>query len=459
MSTVLLVDDEFNMLLVLEAMLKKERLDVLTAGDGVEALEILKSGAVDVIVTDLRMPRLDGLGLLARVADEHPAVPVIIITAHGTVSTAVEALKRGAFDYITKPFDQDDLKNVIAKALKTRAFNENELIPAAGEIDRFDIVGSSRDMMRVYELVKKVAPTTTTILVTGETGTGKELIAQAIHRASQQRDNPFIKINCAAIAENLLESELFGFEKGAFTGAVHRKPGRFELAHRGTLFLDEIGELPKDMQAKILRVIQDQEFERVGGLKTIKVDVRLIAATNRDLKEEVKNGAFREDLYYRLNVMPIHLPPLRDRKEDVPLLVDYFLQKFNRKLNRKVVEVDPEATSALLLYNWPGNIRELENLMERLVLLTEGNSLKLSDIPPEMREIADHAAGSETVKSGRPFKEIVKDMTGDIEKDIIGRVLDECGGNVSKAASELGLSRKGLQLKMIKYGLREKSRR
>ncbi|MCK4534951.1 MAG: sigma-54-dependent Fis family transcriptional regulator, partial [Syntrophobacterales bacterium] len=276
MEKILIVDDELNMLLVLEAMLKKEKYKVVTASDGLEALNVLKTGDVAVVVTDLKMPKLDGLGLLSRMETDYPSIPVIMITAHGTVETAVEALKKGAFDYITKPFDQDDLKNIIEKAFKTRTLNESELVSSPGETDHGEIIGSSKRMVEIYRLVEKVAPTTTTVLITGETGTGKELLARAIHMNSPRMNNPFIKINCVAIAENLMESELFGFEKGAFTGAINKKPGRFELAHTGTLFLDEIGDLPKDMQAKILRVIQEQEFERVGGLQTIKIDVRLI---------------------------------------------------------------------------------------------------------------------------------------------------------------------------------------
>ena len=454
MKKILVVDDELNMLLVLEAMLKKEKYEVATASDGLEALAILKDDDVAVVVTDLKMPKLDGLGLLSKIENDYPSIPVIIITAHGTITTAVEALKKGAFDYITKPFDQDDLKNVISKAFKTRALNENEPALSSDEIDRHDIIGSSESMVEMYDLIGKVAPTPTTVLITGETGTGKELFAHAIHRNSPRRDNPFIKINCAAIAENLLESEFFGFEKGAFTGAVHRKPGRFELAHKGTLFLDEIGDLPKDMQVKILRVIQDQEFERVGGLRTIKVDVRLIAATNKTLLEEVGKGRFREDLYYRLNVFPIDIPPLRERRGDIGPLADFFLKKFNEKLNHKIDHIDPKAQEFFTKYGWPGNIRELENLMERLVLLATGDTITLEDIPAEIRFSAAAETSDSTAEPKRSFKNILKEKTERLEKDMIMKVLEECNGNVSKAALQFGLSRKGLQLKMAKYNLR-----
>jgi two-component system response regulator AtoC len=455
MKKILIADDELNMLLVLEAMLKKEGYEVITASDGFEALNILHEKDIAVVVTDLKMPKLDGLGLLARVVKEYPSIPVIMITAHGTVETAVTALKKGAFDYITKPFEQEDLKTIIHKAFKTYTLNEDELFAEADDIDRFDIIGTSTEMLKIYDIIKRVAPTTTSILITGETGTGKELIANAIHRNSPRKDDPFIKINCAAIAENLLESELFGYEKGAFTGAVNRKPGRFELAHKGTLFLDEVGELPKDMQVKLLRVIQDQEFERVGGLRTIKVDVRLITATNRDLLQDVKKNRFREDLYYRLNVLPIPIPPLRERKEDIPMLTDYFLDKFNKKLSRNILNVEQDVREAFLMYEWPGNIRELENLLERLVLLAQDDTLRIEDLPSEIESSDETLSATDLRTPGKSFKEIIKSKTAEIEKQMIITALDDCGGNVSKAASRLGLSRKGLQLKMIKYDLRK----
>ncbi|MBN2514759.1 MAG: sigma-54-dependent Fis family transcriptional regulator [Deltaproteobacteria bacterium] len=455
MKKILIADDELNMLLVLEAMLKKEGYEVITASDGFEALNILHEKDIAVVVTDLKMPNLDGLGLLARVVKEYPSIPVIMITAHGTVETAVTALKKGAFDYITKPFEQEDLKAIIHKAFKTHTLNDDELFAEADDIDRFDIIGTSTEMLKIYDIIKRVAPTTTSILITGETGTGKELIANAIHKNSPRKDDPFIKINCAAIAENLLESELFGYEKGAFTGAVNRKPGRFELAHKGTLFLDEVGELPKDMQVKLLRVIQDQEFERVGGLRTIKVDVRLITATNRDLFQDVKKNRFREDLYYRLNVLPIPIPPLRARKEDIPMLTDYFLDKFNKKLSRNILNVEQDVREAFLKYEWPGNIRELENLLERLVLLAQDDTLRIEDLPSEIESPDEMLSATDLRKPVKSFKEIIKSKTAEIEKQMIITALDECGGNVSKAASRLGLSRKGLQLKMIKYDLRK----
>jgi two-component system, NtrC family, response regulator AtoC len=455
MNKILIVDDELNMRVVLSAMLKKEGYDVSAAANGLEALKILRQEDVDVVVTDLKMPQLDGMGLLERVVDQYAATPVIIITAHGTVATAVDALKKGAFDYITKPFEQDDLKNVISKAIKTRNLNKDEIFMSHDDLDRYGIVGSGEAMLAVFETIRRVAPTTTTILITGETGTGKELIANAIHVNSPRKSNPLIKINCAAIAENLMESELFGYEKGAFTGAVVTKPGRFELAHKGTLFLDEVGELPREMQVKLLRVIQEQAFERVGGLRTIKVDVRLITATNRNLLSDVREGRFREDLFYRLNVLPLHLPALRERREDIPALLDFFVEKFNRKLERSVVGVDEKVMDIFMRHAWPGNVREMENLLERVILMAKGSTITLEDMPPELKAAVDEMARHPKEAHTGQFKEFIRSQTGEVEKQMIIRTLEECDGNVTRAAQQLGLSRKGLQLKMIKYQLRK----
>ncbi len=454
MNRVLIVDDAVNMRVVLQAMLKKEGYAVQTASDGLEALQVMKADPADIVVTDLKMPKMDGMGLLDEVIRVYPSTPVILITAHGTIATAVDALKKGAFDYITKPFDLEELKHVIQKAVKTRRLDEAESLLAPDEIDRYGIIGAGGRMIEIFDTIKRVAPTTTTILITGETGTGKELIARAIHRNSPRKNNPFIKINCAAIPENLMESELFGYEKGAFTGAATKKQGRFELAHKGTLFLDEVGELPKDMQVKLLQVIQEQEFERVGGLQTIKVDVRLITATNRNLFEDVREGRFREDLYYRLNVIPAHLPALRERREDIPVLVDYFLEKFNRKLDRSVKRVDEQVMSLLVRYRWPGNIRELENLVERMILMAGGDTIVPADLPSELKTIIETDEAAQTDVQQKSFKDTMKTHMEDVEKQMIVNVLAECGNNVTRAAKQLGLSRKGLQLKMTKYKLR-----
>ncbi len=454
MNKVLIVDDELNMRLVLAAMLKKEGYSITSAADGREALQILQSTKMDVVVTDLKMPNLDGMGLLHCITEQYPEVPVIMITAHGTVATAVEALKKGALDYITKPFELDDLKNIISKAIRTRTLNENELFLPPEEIERTGIIGTSERSLEIFDSIKRVAPTTTTILITGETGTGKELVADAIHYNSPRKNNPLIKINCAAIAETLMESELFGHEKGAFTGATITKPGKIELAHKGTLFLDEVGEIPRDMQVKLLRMIQEQEFERVGGLRTIKVDVRIIAATNRNLLQDVQSGNFREDLYYRLNVFPIVVPPLRDRKDDILPLVDYFTDKFNKKLELSVA-IDGEVKEMLLRHAWPGNIRELENLMERMMLLAKNNLVTGNELPSELKATLENSLAAQPADDKKPFKDFMRDHVENVEKQMIINCLEESGGNVTKAAKQMGLSRKGLQLKMIKYNLRK----
>lgn len=455
MNKILVVDDELNMRLVLAAMLKKEGYEVASAADGSEALQILKSGPVAAVITDLKMPRIDGMELLGRVNHEYPEVPVIMITAHGTVATAVEALKKGALDYITKPFELEELKNVVSKAIKTRNLKENESFLPPEEIERTGIIGRSRSTLDLFDAIKRVAPTTTTILINGETGTGKELVAEAIHRNSPRKNNPLIKINCAAIAETLMESELFGYEKGAFTGASITKPGKFELAHKGTLFLDEVGEIPREMQVKLLRVLQEQEFERVGGLKTIKVDVRFIAATNRNLLQSVRNGNFREDLYYRLNVFPINVEPLRERTDDILPLVDYFVEKFNKKLELNIRGLDDAVKDILLRYRWPGNIRELENLIERMMLMAKTPVITAGEVPPEFKAALEEgvAAGADGVNL--PFKDVMRTHIENVERQMIIKCLDESEGNVTKAAKLLGLSRKGLQLKMIKYNLRK----
>jgi len=454
MNKILIVDDELNMRLVLTAMLKKEGYEIASAADGNEALSILKSGPIDVVITDLKMPNVDGMELLNHMNDKHPAIPVIIITAHGTVATAVEALKKGALDYITKPFDLDELKNVISKAMKTRTLKENELFLPSEDIERAGIIGTSKSIKDIFEAIKRVAPTTTTILITGETGTGKELVADAIHYNSPRKKNPLIKINCAAIAKTLMESELFGYEKGAYTGAAVTKPGKFELAHKGTLFLDEVSEIPRDMQVKLLRVLQEQEFERVGGLRTIKVDVRIIAATNQNLLQQVQAGNFREDLYYRLNVFPIEVPPLRSRKEDILPLTDYFLEKFNKKLAVSV-NIEQEVKEMFLRHDWPGNIRELENLIERMILLAQNDTVTMRELPEEFKAAVNKIAAAPLETSKKPFKNYMRDHVENVEKQMILKTLEEADGNVTKAAKQLGLSRKGLQLKMIKYNLRK----
>ena len=458
---VLVADDETNVRRVLVALLKRAGYAVHSACDGQEAMAVLRLHDIAAVVTDLKMPHVDGLALLKHINDSYPDLPVIIITAHGTVETAVEALKLGAFDYVTKPFEKDNLKAMVHKAVKTRALSQAE-IHADPKTFRTHLIGQSAAMQTVFGIIDRVADTPSTVLITGESGTGKELVAKALHMGSGRRDAPFIKINCAAIPRELMESELFGHERGAFTGAVSSKPGRFELAHQGTLFLDEIGEVPLDMQVKLLRALQEQEFERVGGITTLKVDVRLIAATNRDLAKEIQEGNFREDLFYRLNVVPVVLPPLRERPDDIGPLTDHFITKYNERLQKKVVGTTDEALHTMARYHWPGNIRELENVVERTILFLDSDTIDVEDLPPELYQPAGGhpimpipALHLPMPESG--LKEAVRETTSLLEKQYISRALEETGGNVTRAAALLKISRKSLQNKMKEFGLREES--
>jgi two-component system response regulator AtoC len=460
MAKVLVVDDEANLRKVLATMLRRTGYDVTVAADGEQGLaEFQKSGA-DIVVTDLVMPKMGGMEILRAVNSTSPDVPVIIITAHGTVDSAVEAIKLGAFDYITKPFDQAEIQSVIAKAARTHDIAQRN-VRVDGRA-RAAIVGESAQMQEVFKIIEKVADTPSTVLITGESGTGKELIATALHEGSSRRNKPLIKINCAAIPKDLMESELFGYERGAFTGAVTSKPGRFELADGGTLFLDEIAEIPVEMQVKILRSLQESEFERVGGIKTTRVDVRLIAATNRDLQLEIEAGRFRKDLYYRLAVVPIVLPALRERQSDIPMLTHHFIEKYNRKLNKKIEGISEDALLRLQSYAWPGNIRELENLMERVLLFADGPTIMTKDLPDHIRQGAavgvPTAGATAAPADGAPetgLKDIVRMKAAELEKDLIAKALEETGGNVTHAARLLQISRKSLQTKMKEFGLRD----
>lgn len=461
-QTILIADDEASLRKVLSAMLRKEGYHVLTASDGLEARDLLNTNTVDVLLTDLRMPKLDGMSLLKDTLEKHPQTPVVLLTAHGTVDTAVSAMKLGAFDYLTKPFDQDELRFVLKKATATAKMQSHE--PETATSGRFGIIGTSRALDPVFKTIEKVAASPSTVLVTGESGTGKELIAAALHHHSTRAKKPFIKINCAAIPRDLIESELFGYERGAFTGAVNSKPGRFELADEGTLFLDEIGTIPQEMQVKLLRALQESEFERVGGIETKRVDVRLIAATNIDLQSEVQAGRFREDLFYRLNVVPLVLPALRERREDIPLLVEHFIAKYNQRLGKHVQGIEDAALQQLQLYSWPGNIRELENVVERAVLMSEHSQIRCEDLPSQFTTIKeleiekDNGGPSKsTPPTGTvgPLKEIVRQHTVSLERELIARALEETRGNVTQAARMLHISRKSLQNKMKELGLRE----
>ena len=457
---VLVADDEENLRRVLKAQLQHDGYEVHSVGDGAAVLQAMAEHHIDVLITDLRMPKLDGMKVLKAVSDRYPHVPVIMITAHGTVDTAVEALKLGAFDYVTKPFDQAELRRVVSKAAKTRELSQAHVSSDPDERGRYRIIGQSDPMRGVYDVIEKVADTPSTVLITGESGTGKELIARALHENSARKDKPFVSVNCAAIPPDRLESELFGYERGAFTGAVGSKPGRFELAHGGTLFLDEIAEIPVSMQVKLLRALQEQQFERVGGIKTITGNVRLIAATHRDLKAQIADGGFREDLYYRLNVVHVQLPPLRDRPSDIPLLIEHFVQKFNAKLDRSVSGFEPTALHELLRYGWPGNIRELENVVERCMIFAEDGEVGAQHLPGEVREASESAdpglvAGIDAMPGEPGLKEAVRAATLKLERKFIARALEQTGGNVTHTARLLKISRKSLQNKMKELGLRD----
>ena len=447
---VLIIDDEPSIRKVLAAHLKAQSYEVETASDGGEGISKLQSEQFHAVVTDLKMPGIGGLEVLHWVRSHDPGLPVVIITAHGTVDTAVEAIKLGAHDYITKPFDRDELKLILEKAVRTEQMQAQGLTPLEG---RFDIIGRTPKMQDVYGLIERVADSPTTVLITGESGTGKELVARALHANSSRKEQPFISVNCGAIPDTLFESELFGHEKGAFTGAIGSRPGRFELADKGTLFLDEVGELPLDMQVKLLRVLQERTVDRVGGVKPIGVDVRLITSTNRDLSKEVDEGSFRQDLFYRLNVIPIHLPPLRERAEDIPLLANHFLERFNVRLDRNIEGLTPGAEAQLQRLEWPGNIRELENLMERTVLLCQGNQIEESDLPSNTSGGNLPVVTADVGELG--LKEYVRAHTAKLERARILEVLEAETHNVTRAAKALGISRKSLQTKMKDYGLRD----
>jgi len=453
-ATILIVENEANMRRVLTALLRREGYSTLEAGDGEAALECLQGERVAAVLSDLRMPRMNGLELVEHMRKRFRPIPVILLTAHGTIGSAVEALKQGAFDYLTKPFDPEDIRQVVAKAVKTRALQESETIVELEEDPDQLLTGESRALCEVKRRVERVAPTSATVLISGESGTGKELVARSLHLRSPRRDQAFVKINCAAIPESLLESELFGHEKGAFTGAAARKPGRFELAHNGTLFLDEIGEMALSAQPKLLRVLQDGSFFRVGGTRTITVDVRLVVATNRNLEEEIQAGRFRQDLFYRMNVLPIHLPPLRERREDVPALATRFLERCARRLQRDVHGIEPDALDALCGHSWPGNIRELENVIERAVLLADEPVLRRQDLPAEL---ANQRSRGLCSGPSPPLRERVRSETRRIEREVIAEALDITHGNVTRAAERLGISRRGLQLKMRELGIERAS--
>jgi len=454
METILVVDDEKNYLLVLSAVLEDEGYEVLTAPGGYEALEIQKSSDLDLILSDMKMPAMDGIELLENIKALDPDLPVIMMTAHGTIDKAVEAMQKGAYSYILKPFDNERLTIYVKKAVSMfQVVKENRRLRETVESQyRFgNFIGKSKPIRDVFEMIRKVAPANATVLIEGESGTGKELVAKSIHFNSPRRNKPFIAVNCSALAESLLESELFGHEKGAFTGAAARKKGRFELADSGTLFLDEIGELSQNLQVKLLRVLQEKTFELVGGTRSIIADIRIIAATNKILKEEMISGRFREDLFYRLNVVRIVLPPLKQRKEDIRLLVDHFIEKYasERKVDVPVKGVDQEVDRLFFDYSWPGNVRELENLIERVMILCPNDTVRVSDLPMDFRDNVHNALHLE----GIPSDATLYDTLATIEKAMIERALKMADNVQAHAAAMLGIGKSGLNQKIKKYNL------
>jgi DNA-binding NtrC family response regulator len=452
---ILIVDDEKVQREMLAGFLSKQGYKTVAVEDGAKALERYASGSFDLVLTDFRMPEMDGLGLLTELKRRNPEAVVVMMTAYGTVSTAVAAMKEGAYDYLTKPIDLDELLLRIQRvereaSLKGENRDLKEALRKKFQVDF--IITASGKMEEALNLVGRVAPSQATVLILGESGTGKELFARAIHYASPRAGKPLVKVNCAALPENLLESELFGHEKGAFTGAVARRVGRFEQADGGSIFLDEIGDLSPALQSKLLRVLQEKEIERVGSNQTIKIDVRVIAATNRNLEEAIRKGAFREDLYYRLNVVTLSLPPLRERKEDIPILLDHFLKKYSRENKNEVASMTKEVRDLLLLYEYPGNVRELENIIERAVVLCRGDTLTIQDLPLNLRE-GKREISPEKSREGGSLPETLENL----ERQLILRALERSGGIQTRAAEGLGINERVLRYKMKKYRIAEKA--
>ena len=441
---IIVIDDEPLMRVTVHDAMVAEGYEVVSAETGKKGIELLRETEWDILITDLRLPDMDGIQILKEVKSLNPETQVILITAYGSIDSAVTAMKEGASDYLTKPFSMDELLLIIKRILRIRELEEENRSLRKKVEEKFGLeglVGKSPQMIKIYDLIETVSQTDTTVLVYGESGTGKEMVANAIHFRSPRKGRPFIKVNCAALPETLLESELFGHEKGAFTGAIKQRKGRFEMADGGTLFLDEIGDISPVVQVRLLRVLQERQFERVGGNETLSVDVRLICATQRDLKEEIRKGSFREDLYYRLNVVPMHLPPLRERREDILLLSDHFMNKFSQKMGKEITGLSEEAKTILLKYTFPGNIRELENMLERAVALIKGKVIQAYDLPEEVcgqtspvRDVCEKIRGSKPLASAVSL----------FEKEYIQSVLEKTKGKKGQAAEILGISRKTL---------------
>jgi DNA-binding NtrC family response regulator len=449
---ILIIDDEPAQVQALAGFLKKKGFDVEKANTGMDGLKIIEKKAIDLIITDFKMPDIDGIEVLKQARSINPEIDVIVMTAFGSIESATEAMRAGAVDYLTKPVDLDQLEILINKALEHKQLvSENRLLrEQLAEKFKFEqIISVSETMEEAINVAGRAAPSKATVLITGESGTGKELVAKAIHYASPRKDKSFLAVNCAALAENLLESELFGHEKGAFTGADRQRKGRFEMANHGTLFIDEVGEIPLTTQVKLLRILQEQRFERVGGSEPIQVDVRIVAATNRNLEELIEEGRFREDLYYRLNVVQINIPPLRKRKSDIPLLVDYFLKKYSAENNKKMTGISREAMDLLMKYDYPGNVRELENIIEQSVVLGRGDVISIRDLPMTVKGIRSESKKVDPFGEGT-FIERVEAF----EKELINHALEQAQGVQTRAAKILGITERHLRYKLNKYGMK-----
>ena len=462
MHTILIVDDEPNYQIVLTELLKDEGYEVFTADSGLAGLPLVLSTDLDLVLTDMKMPGMDGIEFLAKIKEYNRELPVILITAYAEVEKAVEAMRLGAFTYLAKPFSNQQLLASVTKAIEHYGLIREirrlraEATPRSGF---GGMIGKSSSMRAVYQLIEKVAPTPSSVLITGESGTGKELVARAIHNLSPRKEAPFISVNCAALSEHLLESELFGHEKGSFTDAVVMRKGRFELADTGTLFLDEIGEMPPQLQAKLLRVLQEKNFERVGGSVTQHVDVRILAATNKDLKDEVDKGKFREDLYYRLNVIHIHLSPLRERVDDIPALVTHFIEKNSRNLGKNL-DISPEALRLLVSLPWEGNVRELENTIERAAILCNSDRIEPEDVQPDSTELVNAHEWSTGLELNQfiPENLSLAEVLNGIEEKLVRKALDDNFYVQARAAEQLGITKSLLQYKMKKYNLQRRKR-
>jgi DNA-binding NtrC family response regulator len=443
-ANILVVDDEKNIRQGLAVALKQDGHKLFLAEDGVDAVSVLEKEEIDLVITDLKMPRMDGEALMKHVIENCFNVPVIILTGHGTVENAVGAMRDGAYDFLTKPLNLDKLSLIVKRAISQRLLiiENRKLQDKIDQAGKGPIIGKSTRIMQIFDMIEHVAPSKASVLIQGENGVGKELVANMIYDMSPRNDAPFIKVHCAALSESLLESELFGHEKGAFTGAVKTKKGRFELADGGTIFLDEIGEISQQIQVKLLRVIQERSFERVGGEETINIDVRIISATNKDLKKAVDDGDFREDLYYRLNVVQVNVPPLRERKEDIPLLLSRFISEFSEENSKVISDITTKARTALYNYDWPGNIRELRNVIESAVVLSKNNQIELHDLPPHI------SVGEE---QGDILRINMPATIREVEKKAIIATLKITGGNKSRAAELLHMNRKTLHSKLSEY--------